>query len=101
MRFHCGVDKDIEDVLNKEICHLKVCNGHDDMSNRKTDDLIESHKNFKFYRRIRNIPPKYRGTFIRWLYRGLTFDKARIKVNDEMSYMRFMGYANCYITERI
>ena len=100
MRYHCGVDKDVDDLLDSDILKLKVCNGYDDMSKVDYNKLIEDHKDFGFYKKIKHIPKRYQGSFIRWLYRGLSFRQAAIKLNKEMSYPRSRyGYFKMFIKE--
>ena len=96
--YYCGVDKEPEDLLHEDILDLKVCDRHDTLSNMSYSVLIETHKHLAFYGKIKHLPKINKGVFIRWLYRGLSFNQAKIKVNKDMAYMRSRyGFSNMLI----
>ena len=78
---YCGIDLAKLDKYNPKI---KVCSGYDFYSSITYKELIEKNKHLAFYKVIEN---KYKfltkqeiGSLIRWLYRGLSLEKATNKV---------------------
>jgi len=65
----------------KDLKKIYVCNGNDYLSQISAKELVKKNKHLPFYKNLRKgISIKMQGVLIRWLYRGLPFDRALDKI---------------------
>ncbi len=79
--YYCNSEKEPKKLNYKDITRLiKVCDGYDDLSEVKYNELIENTKHLDFYKYIDRYHPQDQGSLIRWLYRGLSLNQAIAKI---------------------